>query len=101
MHSTIPSHDNLADDVVVVKKSSNSEAATVGLAHSTCYFADTLNSQLFTTLIWRGNEHLNPNITSDRRARCAANKCAVERNIVCKSALCTFGGAVIPVEDDG
>jgi len=91
----------LAGDVIVIKEAPNSEAGTVALAHnSACHFPDTLNSQLFTTLIWRGNEHLNSNIASDRRAPCAGNKCSVERNIVGKATLGKLA-TVIPVEDYG
>jgi hypothetical protein len=91
----------LAGDVIVAKDATNSEAATVALAHNSArHFPGTLNSQLFTTLIWRGNEHLNSNITSDRWAPCAVNKRSVERNIVGKATLCKLA-TVIPVEDYG
>jgi hypothetical protein len=91
----------LTNDIIVVKETPNSEAATAALAHnSACHFPDTLDSQLFTTLIWRGNEHLNSNITSDWWAPCAANKRSVERNIVGKATLCKLA-TVIPVEDYG
>jgi hypothetical protein len=95
------SHANLAGDVIVVKEAPNCEAATVVLAHySTCHLPDTLNSQLLTCLIWRGNEHLNANITSDGWAPCTANKRSVERNIIGKATLCKLA-TIIPVEDYG
>lgn len=86
--------------MVVVKKTVNSEAAIAVLADSACNLPGTLNSELLTTQIWRGNENLNSNSTSDRWATCAVNERSVERNIACKSALCMLG-AVIPVKDDG
>jgi len=86
--------------MVVVKKTVNSEAAIAVLADSACNLPGALNSELLTTQIWRGNENLNSNITSDRWATCAVNKRSVERNITCKSALRMLG-TIIPVEDDG
>jgi hypothetical protein len=101
MMSGLRSHANLAGDVIVVKEAPNSEAATVALAHnSACHLPNTLNSQLLTCLIWRGNEHLNANITSDRWAPCTGNKRSVERNIIGKATLCKLA-TIIPVEDYG
>jgi hypothetical protein len=95
----------LTNDVIVVEETTNSEAATIAFAiafahKSACHLSDTLNAQLFTTLIWRGNEHLNANITSDWWAPCAENKRSVVRNIVGKATLCKLA-TVIPVEDYG
>ena len=93
-------HKNLAGDIVVVKKAVNSEAATAVLADSACNLPGTLNSELFTSRIGRGNENLNSNVTSDRWATCAVNERSVESYIACKSTLRMLG-AVIPVKDDG
>ena len=90
----------MTNDVIVVKETPNSEAATIAFVNnSACHLSYTLNAQLFTTLIWRGNEYLNANITSDWRAPCAENKRSVARNIMGKAALCKLA-AVIPVEND-
>jgi hypothetical protein len=86
--------------MVVVKKAANSEAATAVLADSACDLPGTLNSELLTTPIWRGNENLNSNITSDRWATCAVDERSVERNIACKATLRMLD-TVIPVENDG
>jgi hypothetical protein len=49
---TSQSHDNLANDVIVVKDSSNSETAAIALAGSACHLSDALDAQLFTSLAW-------------------------------------------------
>jgi hypothetical protein len=86
--------------MVVVKKAANSEAVAAVLADSACDLPGTLNSELLTIRIWRGNENLNSNITSDRWATCAVNERSIERNIVCEATLRMID-TVIPVEDDG
>ena len=99
MVSGLRSHADLACDVIVVKKASNSETATVVLAHhSACHFPDTLDSQLLTSLIWRGNGDLNAHFTSDRWAPFTANKRSVERKIIGKAPLGKLA-TIIPSED--
>jgi hypothetical protein len=86
--------------MVVVKKSANSEKVVAIQANSASDFANTLNAELLAIRIRRGNQNLNTNITSERRASCTANASPIERNIACKPALGLLG-AVIPVENNG
>jgi hypothetical protein len=48
----VRSHDDLPNDVIVVKKTSNSEGGVVPVPHGTCNLPDTLNSQLLITVTW-------------------------------------------------
>jgi hypothetical protein len=99
-YSASQSHDDLPDDVVVVKSTLNSKAAAIALAYCACHLPGTLNPQLFTAITWRGNEHLNADITSDRWAPRATDKRSIERDIISKATLRELA-AVIPVEDYG
>jgi hypothetical protein len=90
----------LAHDIIVVKHSLNSKAAAIALAYRACHLPGTLNTQLFTAITWRGNKHLNADITSDGWAPRATDKRSIERNIISKATLRELA-AVIPVENYG
>ena len=92
--------DDLANDVIVVENPPNAKATAVAVPRSACHLADTLNSQLFFSIVGGGNEHFDSNIGSDGRAPRTANKSSIERKVVCKSTLSKLA-AIAPMEDDG
>jgi len=86
--------------MIVIKKASNTETVTAAVTDSACHFPGTLNSQLLSADIWRRNENLNSNITSDRGANCALNERPIKRHIACEATRSMFA-TVIPVKNDG
>lgn len=92
-------HD-LTRNMIVIEKASNTETVTAVVADSTCHLPGALNSQLLSAEIWRRNENLNTNITSDRGTNRALNERPIKRHIACKAARCMFA-TVIPVKNDG
>ena len=83
--------------VVFVKETMNAKAA--GLFCDLYNFADTLDPQFLTALIWGGEQDFNPNICSNRRAFATEYEGSVQRNVVGEASLRVLP-TIVPMEDN-
>jgi hypothetical protein len=84
----------------VIEATFNSKAHDACSMHDPRDFPHALNSKLLTAPFWRWQEHLNPNVRTDRRTLLTSDQCAVKRNIACESAFSVVDDSIVPMKDD-
>lgn len=83
---------------LVVEEPSHAKAVSARLPYDLIYLSSALDPQLFSIFVWRGNQNLNQDVTSNRRTDCALDQRPVERNIGGKTGAGVLT-LFLPVED--
>lgn len=84
------SDQNVTRQVIIVKKTVNTEGSRTVMLRDANHFPYTLDSHLLCRVIRRGDQNLNANLTSDRRAFAAEDERTIQRNVA-GEASCRMG----------
>ena len=85
---------------LVVEDTSYAKAVSARLPYDATYLSSALNSQLFSNLIWAGDQDLNDDFRSNRWRDSALDERSVQGNIACEPGPGALT-LILPVEDHG